>query len=116
MLIQQSRIPYLPARIEGLAAIAMNLWWSWSREARALFHSIDEALWRQLAEAPRTRTVNVYDDIVAGCPSGSVSIARRHASRGSRCAVIRVSSRSKRQRCRLMNLALRSASASAAAP
>ena len=33
------RIPYLPARIEGLAALAMNLWWSWSREARGLFRS-----------------------------------------------------------------------------
>ena len=38
-------IPYLPARIEGLAAIAGNLAWSWSREARALFRAIDEPLW-----------------------------------------------------------------------
>ena len=35
MTTPHSRIPYLPARIEGLAALAMNLWWSWSREARA---------------------------------------------------------------------------------
>ena len=40
-----SKIPYLPERIEGLAAIATNLSWSWSRRARALFRSIDEPLW-----------------------------------------------------------------------
>jgi hypothetical protein len=36
-----AHIPYLPARIEGLATLAKNLWWSWNREARGLFRSID---------------------------------------------------------------------------
>jgi glycogen phosphorylase len=35
----------LPERINGLSAIATNLSWSWSRRARALFHSIDPTLW-----------------------------------------------------------------------
>jgi starch phosphorylase len=52
MLTQQSRIPYLPARIEGLASIAMNLWWSWSWEARSLFRSIDAPLWHQVRHNP----------------------------------------------------------------
>lgn len=52
MLGQHSRIPYLPARIEGLAAIAMNLWWSWSREARGLFRSIDPQLWHRVRHNP----------------------------------------------------------------
>ncbi len=52
MLTQQSRIPYLPARIEGLASIAMNLWWSWNHEARGLFRSIDERLWHRLRHNP----------------------------------------------------------------
>ena len=52
MINPQSSIPYLPARVEGLAEIAMNLWWSWSREARALFHSIDEALWHRTRHNP----------------------------------------------------------------
>lgn len=45
-------IPYLPTRIEGLAAIATNLAWSWSREARALFRSIDEPLWHLTRHNP----------------------------------------------------------------
>ncbi|MBI1966904.1 MAG: alpha-glucan family phosphorylase [Gemmatimonadetes bacterium] len=38
-------IPYLPERIAGLAGIATNLSWSWNRDARALFRSIDRTLW-----------------------------------------------------------------------
>lgn len=39
------RIPYLPPRIEGLATLATNLWWSWSLDARLVFRRIDEPLW-----------------------------------------------------------------------
>ena len=46
------RIPYLPARIEGLSQLAMNLWWSWNRDARALFRLIDERLWHQTRHNP----------------------------------------------------------------
>jgi starch phosphorylase len=51
-MMQQSRIPYLPARIEGLGSVAMNLWWSWSRDARNLFRSIDELLWHRVSHNP----------------------------------------------------------------
>src|SRR6266566_3244987 len=37
--------PPLPERIGGLSAVAGNLSWSWNRDARALFRSIDQALW-----------------------------------------------------------------------
>jgi hypothetical protein len=39
----EQRIPYLPPRIEGLAALATNLWWSWHQEARILFGEVDSA-------------------------------------------------------------------------
>ena len=42
----RAKIPALPARLEGLAALAVNLSWSWHRQARALFRRIDEPLWR----------------------------------------------------------------------
>ena len=45
-------IPYLPARIEGLAQIAMNLWWSWHHDARALFRAIDPPLWHRIHHNP----------------------------------------------------------------
>jgi len=44
-MAHRRRFPYLPPRIEGLASLAMNISWSWSRSARSLFASIDEPLW-----------------------------------------------------------------------
>src|SRR5512146_857341 len=46
------RIPYLPDRIVGLAAVAHNVSWSWSREARALFRVIDQPLWHLTRHNP----------------------------------------------------------------
>jgi starch phosphorylase len=76
MLIQQSRIPYLPARIEGLATIAMNLWWSWSREARSLFQSIDEPLWHDTRHNPLELLCRVDPARIAACASDSNFLRR----------------------------------------
>jgi len=45
-------IPYLPDRIQGLARLAMNLWWSWQLDARDLFRSIDANLWHRTRHNP----------------------------------------------------------------
>ncbi len=76
MLIQQSRIPYLPARIEGLSAIAMNLWWSWNREARRLFQSIDEPLWHDTRHNPLELLCRVDPARIAACASDSDFLRR----------------------------------------
>ena len=44
--------PAIPDRIHGLADVANNLAWSWNREARALFRSIDENLWHLYRHNP----------------------------------------------------------------
>src|SRR5256886_16033915 len=44
--------PAVPERINGLAAIAANLAWSWNRNARALFRMLDAALWRRTQHNP----------------------------------------------------------------
>src|SRR6266566_444730 len=44
--------PPLPERIGGLSAVAGNLSWSWNRDARALFRSIDQALWHLTRHNP----------------------------------------------------------------
>jgi starch phosphorylase len=44
--------PATPERIRGLADVANNLAWSWHREARALFRSIDENLWHLYRHNP----------------------------------------------------------------
>ncbi|MGH9894600.1 MAG: DUF3417 domain-containing protein, partial [bacterium] len=46
------QLPHLPARIEGLADIAGNLAWSWDREARALFRTIDQPIWHLTRHNP----------------------------------------------------------------
>ncbi|MFI5311410.1 MAG: alpha-glucan family phosphorylase [Gemmatimonadales bacterium] len=37
--------PLLPQRLAGLADLACNLSWSWNRDARVLFRTLDENLW-----------------------------------------------------------------------
>jgi glycogen phosphorylase len=76
MIPQQTSIPYLPARVEGLAAIAMNLWWSWSREARALFQSIDEGLWHRTRHNPLELLCRVDPARIAACASDSDFLQR----------------------------------------
>ena len=69
MLTAQSRVPYLPARIEGLASMVMNLWWSWSREARGLFRSIDPLLWHRVRHNPIDFLCQVDPARIAACAS-----------------------------------------------
>ena len=45
-------IPYLPDRIQGLAGVATNLWWSWDIRARELFRAIDANLWHRMRHNP----------------------------------------------------------------
>jgi glycogen phosphorylase len=76
MLTPQTRIPYLPARIEGLSTLAMNLWWSWSREARALFQCIDVALWHHTRHNPLELLCRVEPARLAACASDSDFLLR----------------------------------------
>lgn len=76
MTSPHSRIPYLPARIEGLSALAMNLWWSWSREARGLFISIDHALWHLSRHNPLELLCRVDPAVLAACASDNDFLRR----------------------------------------
>ena len=64
-----TRIPYLPVRIEGLASLSMNLWWSWSKDARALFRSVDELLWHETRHNPLAMLRRVEPARIAACAS-----------------------------------------------
>ncbi len=76
MTTPHNRIPYLPARIEGLSTLAMNMWWSWSREARGLFRSIDEALWHLTRHNPLELLCRVEPARIAACASDSDFLRR----------------------------------------
>ena len=45
-------VPYIPSRIDGLARLASNLWWSWQPEARSLFRMVDASLWLRTRHNP----------------------------------------------------------------
>src|SRR5213083_1896623 len=59
--------PALPERIGGLAAVAANLSWSWNRNARALFRSLDPALWRRTQHNPIELLRQVAPERLAAC-------------------------------------------------
>ncbi|MDX2193731.1 MAG: alpha-glucan family phosphorylase [Gemmatimonadales bacterium] len=65
----EPRIPYLPARVEGLATLAMNLWWSWHRDARELFAAIDELRWHRTRHNPLELLRQVDPARIATCAS-----------------------------------------------
>ena len=45
-------VPKLPKRIEKLADISNNLWWSWNTELLRLFQEIDVNLWEKVKKNP----------------------------------------------------------------
>src|SRR4051812_39727176 len=47
-----SGLPPLPARIDRLAELATDLWWSWHAEGRVVFRQLDYTLWRSTAHNP----------------------------------------------------------------
>ena len=52
MADQQSEFSNLPERLNGLGAIAGNLWWSWHPEARMLFKMLDRQAWKESGHNP----------------------------------------------------------------
>jgi starch phosphorylase len=45
-------VNHLPERIQGLARLAYNLWWSWHPRARDLFRALDVQAWRESGHNP----------------------------------------------------------------
>jgi glycogen phosphorylase len=44
--------PALPERVSRLEELAIDIWWSWHPEGRAVFRRLDYALWRATAHNP----------------------------------------------------------------
>ena len=59
----------LPERINRLDALASDLWWSWTPEARSVFRRLDYSVWRQTAHNPvrmlQILTPDVYERAMA---------------------------------------------------
>ncbi len=51
-MTRYSGLPPLPERISRLDELAVDLWWSWHRDAREVFRRLDYPLWRATAHNP----------------------------------------------------------------
>ena len=60
-------MPYLPERIGRLHEIATNLFWSWDRDARALFRLLDRPLWQRTKHNPLEQLRRVTPERLATC-------------------------------------------------
>ena len=47
-----STLPPLPDRIRRLEELAVDVWWSWHPEGRAVFRQLDYDAWRETAHNP----------------------------------------------------------------
>ena len=68
--------PQLPERIQGLSSVAANLSWSWNRDARALFRSIDQALWHLTRHNPIELLRRVDPARLAACAQDAEFLQR----------------------------------------
>jgi hypothetical protein len=60
-------VPYLPERIGRLYEIATNLFWSWDRDARALFRLLDRPLWHLTRHNPLEQLRRMAPERLAEC-------------------------------------------------
>ena len=51
-LRQLTVVPTLPPNLEPLRELALNLWWTWDREALDLFRHLDAELWEKTYHNP----------------------------------------------------------------
>ena len=51
-LRQLTVVPTLPPNLEPLRELALNLWWTWDREALDLFQYLDAELWQKTYHNP----------------------------------------------------------------
>jgi len=45
-------VPAIPARLEALATLATNIYWTWDRQTQALFAQLEPALWESSGHDP----------------------------------------------------------------
>jgi glycogen phosphorylase len=56
--------PIIPERLKRLPELAIDLWWTWNREAREVFRKLDYQLWRQTAHNPVSMLRHVSDEML----------------------------------------------------
>jgi starch phosphorylase len=78
-MINAPTFPHLPPRIEGLALLSTNLYWSWSPTARALFRALDGQLWHLTAHNPIALLQRIDPKRLAACAASEGFVERYDA-------------------------------------
>ena len=75
-LRQLTVVPTLPANLEPLRELALNLWWTWDREALDLFHHLDAELWEKTYHNPVAMLGQISQERLDTTSKNSVFLAR----------------------------------------
>src|SRR5437667_9013 len=71
-----SAITPLPERISRLGELAVDLWWSWNADARAVFRRLDYPLWRATAHNPVRMLWTIAPEKLAAAAADPDFVAR----------------------------------------
>jgi starch phosphorylase len=71
--------PFLPQRLNGLVDLACNLNWTWNREARRLYATIDQQLWTRVRHNPLELLRQVGPERLAQCAADATFLAHYDA-------------------------------------
>ena len=75
-LRQLTVVPTLPPNLEPLRELALNLWWTWDREALDLFHHLDAELWEKIYHNPVAMLGQISQEKLDATSKNSVFLAR----------------------------------------
>ena len=75
-LRQLTVVPTLPPNLEPLRELALNLWWTWDREALDLFHHLDAKLWEKTYHNPIAMLGQISQERLDATSKNSAFLAR----------------------------------------
>ena len=75
-LHQLTVVPTLPPNLEPLRELALNLWWTWDREALDLFHHLDAELWEKTYHNPVAMLGQISQERLDATSKNNVFLAR----------------------------------------
>ncbi len=75
-LRQLTVVPTLPSNLEPLRELALNLWWTWDREALDLFRHLDAGLWEKTYHNPVAMLGQISQEQLDAASKNSMFLAR----------------------------------------
>ena len=75
-LRQLTVVPTLPPNLEPLRELALNLWWTWDREALDLFRHLDAGLWEKTYHNPVAMLGQISQEQLDAASKNSMFLAR----------------------------------------